>query len=321
MRADLTGPNAPEREAAGERWPDFFIVGAQNSATTSLYWHLRQHPQVFMPALKEPHHFSQLAPPNQLRFLVTQVHSRSEYLKLFVPGRNTKTMGEASTSYLWEPGTAQRIHRENPNARIIAVLRDPVERAYSHYQMDRREGWQDRPFLEALQADHAAPRKGYGISRLYVELGLYYEQIKRYLDLFGPDRVKTISFDRFGDKAAGGLARELALFLGIDPPAQANARIERVENEFRVARFDWTRRLAGNWFARRAGQIIVSPSRGSIYAIKRKVFEPLFLKRAERPPIDADGRAWLISIYRDDVAALENLLHRPMPALRRSWQE
>jgi len=314
----------PAPEATGSmRWPDFFIVGTQNSATTSLYWHLKQHAQIFMPALKEPHHFSRLAPPHEMRYLVTQVASTQDYLKLFAHAKTGKLMGEASTSYLWEPGTAKRIHGVNPKAKIIAVLRDPVERAYSHYQMDRREGWQDKPFLEALQSDYAATRKGYGISRLYVELGLYAEQIKRYLDLFGPEQVLVLGFDQFGAKSGGGasgnLTRDIALFLGIEPPAQPNARIERVENEFRVARFNFTRRLAGNWFARRAGQILISPQRGSIYTIKRTVFEPLFLKRAERPPIDSDAKEWLISIFRDDIAALEKLLNRPMPGLRRSW--
>lgn len=309
--------------SAGERWPDFFIVGAQNGATTSLYWHLRRHPQVFMPALKEPHHFSQLAPPHRLRYLITQVPSPSAYLDLFARGRQARVMGEASTSYLWEPQAAKRIYRKNPDALIIAILRDPVERAYSHYLMDRREGWQNRPFFEAIQTDYAAVRKGYGISRLYVELGLYYEQIKRYIDLFGPSRVKVITFDRFRPKAVSaeqcGLAREVALFLGIDPPKMAQADLERVENEFRVARFNWTGRVAGSWVARRIGQLLISPRHGSIYAIKRMVFEPLFLKRAPRPPIDPEAKAWLISIYRNDVAALENLLRRPLPALRYSW--
>ena len=311
------------RGAGEERWPDFFIVGAQNSATTSLYWHLRRDGQVFMPALKEPHHFSQLAPPHRLRYLITQVPSSTAYLGLFAPGRHARVMGEASTSYLWEPGTAKRIYRRNSNARIIAILRDPVERAYSHYLMDCREGCQNRPFFEAIRADYAAARKGYGVSRLYVELGLYYEQLKRYIELFGPSRVKVLTFDQFGGKpvSAGsrGLASEVALFLGIDPPKPAHAGVERVENEFRVARFNWSRRIAGSWFARRMGQLLIPPRHGSIYAIKRMVFEPLFLKRAPRPPIDPEAKAWLISIYRDDVAGLESLLRRPLPALRCSW--
>src|SRR5437667_3118215 len=166
-------------------WPNFFIVGAQNSGTTSLYGYLKQHPDVFMPALKEPHYFAQITPSHEQRYLRTIVRDEAAYLRLFLKAKGYPAIGEASPSYLWDANAPHRIRKAVPHAKIIILLRDPVERAYSHYLMDVREGRQDLPFLQALERDWNRSKKGWSVSQLYVELGLYAEQVRRYLEVFG----------------------------------------------------------------------------------------------------------------------------------------
>src|SRR5262249_54680506 len=119
-------------------WPNFLIVGAANSGTTSLYTYLNQHPEVFLPALKEPHYFSQIHPAYEQRYLRTYVRDERTYLGLFRKSTGYRAVGEASTSYLSEPEAPSRIYSVAPKTKIIIILRDPVERAHSHYLMDVR---------------------------------------------------------------------------------------------------------------------------------------------------------------------------------------
>ncbi len=129
------------------RKPDFFVVGAAKSGTSSLHRHLEQHPAVFMPAVKEPHFFSDERPP------VQEVKSLREYLALFADSPLGARAGEASTSNLYSPESASRIKAFQPDAGIIMVLRNPVDRAYSQYWNQVHEGVEPLSFEEALEAE------------------------------------------------------------------------------------------------------------------------------------------------------------------------
>ena len=298
-------------------WPDFFIVGAQNSATSTLYAFLRQHPDIFMPALKEPHYFSQLPPVWHMQYPITHVSRQDSYLSLFSAVGKTKYKGEASSSYLWSDDAPSRIHRANPSAKIVIILRNPVERAYSHYLMDVREGRQSLPFMDAIQEDWSRRDKGYGVSRLYVELGLYYRQVKRYLAIFGRKQVKVVLFRHLitALENRGEGLDDLASLLEIDPVPLKNLAAVRSENSFGVARNEWVRRLAGSKLTRRMAQVLVPKRLGGTFAIRRHLFEPFLVKQAIRPSMDPTAKNWLRKIYREDIFALEHLLAKPLPEL------
>ncbi len=302
-------------------WPNFLIVGAASSGTTSLYTYLKQHPEVFLPALKEPHYFAQLRPVWEQRYLFTYVTEESEYLALFAKASGYRAIGEASPSYLWCPEAPARIHRAIPGAKIVILLRDPVERAYSHYLMNLREGLQRRPLFEALQEDFNRRAKGWGVSQLYVELGLYAEQVRRYLETFGAAQVRIVMFEelrRSSENQKSALAGVLR-FIGADPRYLDRIDTSYAENSFGIARWTWARRLAGSNWARRAGQLLVPKSRGANHAIKRLIFQRYFVKSVPRPEIDPVSRQWLCEIFDPDLRALEAMLGRELPELRRSW--
>lgn len=302
-------------------WPNFFIVGAASSGTTSLYTYLKQHPEVFLPALKEPHYFAQLRPSYEQRYLFTYVTAEKDYLALFSKAAAYKAIGEASPSYLWCPEAPARIYRAVPGAKIIILLRDPVERAYSHYLMNLREGLQRRPFFEALQEDWNRPQKGWGVSQLYVELGLYAEQVRRYLATFGPEQVRIVLFDelRRGAENRNAALAGVLRFIGVDPGYIDRIDMSYAENSFGVARWPWAQRIAGSNWARRAGQLLVPKRIGANHAIKRLIFQRFFVKSVPRPKIDPAARQWLCTIFEPDLRALEELLGRELPELRRSW--
>jgi Sulfotransferase family len=106
-------------------WPDFFIVGAANSGTTSLYMWLNQHPQIFLPPLKEPHYFSQVKPSYEQRYLRTYVTEEKEYLKLFRKEAGYRAVGETSSSYLFTAEAPLRIRHAVPNAKVIFCFGTP----------------------------------------------------------------------------------------------------------------------------------------------------------------------------------------------------
>ncbi len=302
-------------------WPNFFIVGAANSGTTSLYGYLKQHPDVFLPALKEPHYFAQLTPSREQRYLRTIIRDESSYLRLFHRAQAYKAIGEASPSYLWEPEAPYRIRRAIPDAKIIILLRDPVERAYSHYLMDVREGLQDLAFREALHRDWHQNKKGWSVSHLYVELGLYASQVRRYLEVFGPEQVLILMFEELTKSALNGksVVVDVLRFLDLDVAPLPDIDTSLAENGFAAARWSWARRMAGANWVRRAGQILVPVSLGSNHTIKKMVYQRYFVKAVPKPPMDQQAGVWLRSIFEPDLKLLEALVGHVLPDLRHSW--
>jgi hypothetical protein len=295
-----------------EIWPNFFLVGAAKAGTTSLYAYLSQHHDVFFPAIKEPHFFTEVRPSAEQQFLIEAISKRSAYLRLFARAAGHQVIGDASPSYLWHPEVPRRIRETVPQAKIAMILRDPVERAYSHYLMDYREGAQSRPFYQALLHDMSRSEKGWGVSYLYYELGLYAQQVKRYLETFTPERVKILMFEDFR-RDANGVLRELAAFLGLDPKPLAQIDTSRRYNSYAAPRNQYLRRLAGAKFSRIIGQALVPRSVGLF------IFERIFLRQEPKPPLDPRARDLLCSLYERDLDDLERVLDRRLPELRRSW--
>ena len=327
MSGLMLGRTAPEKmarlSAQVAAWPNFFIVGAANSGTTSLYACLKQHPEVFLPALKEPHFFAQVRPSFEQRYLRTYVTEEKAYLKLFRRGAGYRAIGEASPSYLFDAVAPLRIRRVVPHAKIVILLRDPVERAHSHYLMDLREGVQDKHFYEAVEEDWHRSQKGWGRSHLYVELGLYAEQVDRYVNTFGSEQVLVLMFEeltRASQNGKSALAKVLR-FLDVDVSCLDRIDTSYAENSYGVARWKWARRLAGSNRVRRIGQILVPPSVGSNQAVKRLIFQRFFVKSAPRPEIDPRARDFLYSIFDPDIRTLEERLDRHLPDLRLTWEQ
>ena len=192
--------------------PNFFIVGAAKSGTTSLYAYLNQHPEVYMSPIKEPNYFSTdidleaIRPQVKERIKLldidsfingpmdTKIHrafitKEDQYLALFRNVKNEKAIGDASASYLYSKVAAQNIYKFNSEAKIIIVLRHPVQRMYSHYLMDRRMAVTTLEFEKALLEDRNNPSQSWGSKSLYYELSEYFEQVERYYDLFSSKQI------------------------------------------------------------------------------------------------------------------------------------
>lgn len=219
----------PPQGAAGRRtergvMPNMLIIGAQKSGTTALYHYLRQHPDVFMSPVKEPNFFAFENTP--VRFYdadgrlspitATAVKDLDAYLELFKEWDGQKAIGEASPHYLYLKGTAQRIHRHIPNVKLIAILRNPIDRAYSAYLHARRANREPLSnFFDALLQEESRIRSSHGYIYHYTRAGFYYQQLVEYYETFSCDQLRVVIYDDF-EKNPGSVLRDLYKFLEID---------------------------------------------------------------------------------------------------------
>lgn len=273
-----------------------------------MYRYLDQHPDVYMPRVKEPHWFSRVEPSSHLgEFPVT---SEAEYCSLFEDWRGERAVGEASPSYLWNAMAPDRIKRSVPDAKIIILLREPMDRAVSHYLMDMNDGIQDRPFLEALQEDYASREKGWGVSHLYVELGLYCDQVSRYLERFGPEKVLVLFFEEvFADpEATERSLKRVLTFLDLDPEAADDIQTRKQHNPHISAPRNALLRFALNAPGLRTLWRSL-PSEKLKETLKGQLLAP----RAEKPEIEPEAIEFLRRVYDPDIASLEEVLDRESP--------
>ena len=199
------------------RWPNFFIVGAPRTATTSRYMHLQGHPDIFMPAFKEPHFFSDIDEEGECATSFVKslapFQSQQAYLELFAAAGTKPAVGEASAGYRYDKLAPSRIDEQVPDAKIIIILRDPVQRAYSHYLLLAQGELKGKPFYKAPVEDSRRTSKTRGPSYLLIEYGLYYEAVSRYLETFGAERVHISLYDDFVSDTAGAV-EDVCVFLG-----------------------------------------------------------------------------------------------------------
>ncbi|MFC1550443.1 sulfotransferase [Candidatus Neomarinimicrobiota bacterium] len=194
--------------------PNFIIVGAPKSGTTSLWHYLSQHPQIYMSLIKEPHYFS----TNQRDLTLI------EYEKLFRNRNNEIAVGEASTSYLWYKGTAERIKESIPNCKIIIILRNPADRLYSAYLQHKRIGaffFDFKDIVNVLNQEQENINKK-AIDSIWNK-GFYSSYVENYYRVFGR---KNVSIHLFNDliNSPQNLLESIFDFLNVDKTFTPNMR-------------------------------------------------------------------------------------------------
>lgn len=194
--------------------PDFFICGAAKSGTTSLFNYLGQHPSIFTSAWKEPGYFSALRP----------MKSPHRYGQLFDEAETGQLIGEASGAYLTSPDSALRISEAVPEAKIIIMLRNPADRAFSLYNWMAKEGYEWVPTferalrLEEKRRDSVSFVKNnpeYYYNFLYHTTGCYTRQIERFLNAFDREHLRFLIFDDFVESPVS-CTKEIFRFLEVD---------------------------------------------------------------------------------------------------------
>lgn len=295
--------------AQGTIWPNFFIVGAQKCGTTSIYYNLKKHQQVFLPELKEPAFFANPPDPGESLVDPDRRTPLDKYQRLYQGARGFDAIGDASPHYLSDDGSARRIYEVCPGARIIIMLRDPVVRAHSAFLMNLTRGSDSAPtFEDALEKDKSRKKSSWFTAHRYVEAGLYYDQVRRYLDVFGGTQVQIFLFDDLSTKPRE-LFSNVARHIGIDSAPFGTMDLSEGYNLYKVPRW-----MTGYRIGQRLGLGQIVP-----VGVRQRLVKSVLFKRGKKPPLDERSRRFLQGIYDPDISRLEDLLGRKIPELRKSW--
>jgi hypothetical protein len=325
----------PAESARAERLPDFFIVGHAKCGTTALYEMLKRHPQVFMPeykagAGKEPWYFARDNPNPQtdgvrdISYTGRTEQSLEEYLSLFDGAQSAQRIGEASSSYLWSRCAAERIAAARPDARIIAIIREPSSFLRSlHLQLLQNQHETVRDFRSAVELD-ADRRENRNIPEcsywpqalIYSDRVRYVEQLRRYDAVFAPEQILVLIYDDFRNDNEATVRRVLR-FLDVDDshpiaPVKANPTISM--RSARVNEMKNSLRSGANpllYATREVGKALTTER------LRKAVFYPL-QRRAiwgQPPPPDDEFMLELRRRFQPEVVALSEYLDRDLVSL------
>lgn len=304
--------------------PDFFVVGHAKSGTTALYAMLKSHPQIYMPDGKEPWYFAtellERTPPRPEGTATTI----EEYERLFAAAGPEQRVGEASALYLWSHTAAGRIAAVRPDARIIAILREPASFLRSlHLQFVEGYIETEADFRTALALEEARsqgreiPRYTYWPQALlYSDHVRYVEQLRRYHELFDPERVLVLIYDDFRSENEATV-RKVLRFLEVDD--RAPIKLTEANPTVRVR----SQRLHHLVHALSVGRGPLSlVAKGALKAVMPKQFrrealaatQRRFVYAPPRPP-DAETEVALRRRFKGEVQALSEYLGRDLVKL------
>lgn len=294
--------------------PNFLIIGAAKSGTTSLHYYMDQHPEIYMSPRKDTFFFNfdgrqpdYGGPGDNEWYRDFAVIDRNEYEALFEGVTDEKAVGEACAKYLYDPQAAKRIHDYIPDTKLIAILRNPVDRAFSSYMQQIRDGLETvDDFGEALKLEASRIRQNWRPIWHYRTRGLYYGQLQTYLRLFGSAQIRIYLYEDLMHNPLSML-KELFQFLGVDDQFTPDTSMRH--------------NVSGIPRSRLLRNLIMKPNR------LKSVVKPLLprnirsgIKSAltansinmKKPEILTETRAKLTDAYRNDVLKVQSLIQRDL---------
>lgn len=298
---------------------DLFIVGAAKAGTTALWQNLSRLSQIHFCPIKEPHYFSgdidissfrkDFRDQIQMNFqkyfegkplaqkYQAFIRDLEVYQSLYRDAREGQMLAEASASYLWSKVAARNIKAYNPDSRIVMVLRDPVERAFSHYLMDLRMGFTDKDFISAIKDDMQSKERLWGNSSLYIDLGLYAQQVQRYLELFPSNQILILLHDQLQSQPVY-VAQNLSRFIGLEDAeislAERHnvAKVPRNKLAARIIRQPWLKKISR-----------------SKKLVKLMPYASKILASRTVPQITEEEQEYAYSYFSKDIEVLEQMLN------------
>ncbi len=294
------------------KMPTFLIIGAAKAGTTSLYQYLKEHPQIYMSPQKEPRFFALegekidfRGPGDLTRFrYVTDLET---YRLLFEDVSHEVAIGEASTWYLYIPKAAERIQHYLPDVKLIVMLRDPVERAYSHFSSWRREGVEPlEHFSQAMAAEKERMENNWSPAWHYQQKGFYYHQLKRYFDLFEKSQIKIYLYEDFKANSTN-VVQDIFRFLGVD-----DTIVTDTSQKHNVSGIP--RNKALHKFLKQS-----NPLRGFLHSwvpakLRQRVKTNLINLNLQNKnqALSPKIRKQFIEVYREDILKLQELINRDL---------
>ena len=295
--------------------PNFFIIGAQKCGTEALYDALSQHPDIFMSPSKEPFFFALdgCLPTYRIPhagYRDRLVYDWERYLALFEGAQSERAIGEASAIYLssyFPEKTAVRIKQRIPHARIIALIRQPAERAWSAFNFYRSRQLEPlTEFQDALTQESQRIEDGECPDIFHFRNGLYYSNLKPYFDVFPREQIRVYRFEDW-QTHPGKTLRDIFDFLGVATDVQIDVKRLNVGQGFRL---EWLRKLllAHNLQPTRTAKIM---SKLLPAVVCNGI---LAWNRAPKKPLAPEIKKELTECYREDIQHLQILIRQDLSA-------
>lgn len=301
------------------KYPNFLIIGAGKSGTTSVYQAIKQHPDIFMSAVKEPNFFAlegqekitgyDKEDPDGFNFYPWAVTNLKDYHKLFEDVENQKAIGESSTMYQYMPKAPQNIKKHIPEAKLIAIFRNPADRLYSRYLHLVRENRPPTPnFEDCFERGNLWWQKND-----LIQEGFYYSHMKRYFELFDASQIKIMLYEDLRQKPVEFM-QELFEFLGVDHSFVPDMSVQyNVSGKIKNKYVDL---IIGQQSLIRRGLEKISPTLIQNVRESRamqKIVTNLRKKNLERVPLSNALRKRLIEeIYKEEILSFGNLIQRDL---------
>lgn len=276
--------------------PNLFIAGAPKAGTTFLYHVLKDHPDLYFPRIKELNYFSNKNLTELGSYYKDyRIDDYQKYLSQFKDGVNCKYRVDSSVSYFTFPKVAKTIHETIPSAKVIFILRNPIARAFSHYNMDVRMGYADKPFTTYITSQENYPVHYHQ----YVENGFYFKNINSYLSLFG-ENIHVLILENIKEDMSA-----LFKFLEIEEveiDTETKFNKNKQARNFIAKTLQRNRKLASN-----LKRLIPA---GAAAKLNRHLY-----KDEAKKILTEKDRALLTEIYRNDIKQLGKLLNKDLEAL------
>lgn len=291
--------------------PNFLIIGAAKSGTTALYHYLKQHPQIYMSPVKETEFFAlegeefNFKGPGDMQRISRSITNIEDYQAQFQKVSNEIAIGEASPVYLYSSKAPERIKHYLPDVKLIAILRDPIERAYSQFLMMSLGGREPiSNFTKAIEQEKVRINNNWEWGWRYIELGFYHVQIKRYFELFEENQIKVYLYKDLHDNS-DSLLKNIFNFLAVDETFVPDVSVKY--NPSGIPK--------NNIFH----NFVEQPN------LMKSVLKPLFpvdirtiirtnLKKMNlvKPQLPLKVRKEILPIFQDDILKLQDLIQRDL---------
>ena len=294
--------------------PNFLIIGAPKAGTSSLYYYLKQHPEIYLSRIKEPYFFAFendskgfQGPGDRERYKYA-VKSLEEYCKLFEPVTTETAIGEASTAYMNSKSAPFKIKQHIPKVKLIAILRNPTDAAYSSYLHLLRDGDETiKNFDLALQAEKKRIQQNWDGIWHYQNRGFYYAQLKRYFDAFERSQIKIYLYQDFQTnplRVLHSIFQFLEVAVDFTPDIKSKFNVSAIPNSI------WLNKiiLKPNIF-KSSFKTVFNPN------LSRKISSKFLkwnLKPSEHQVMSNISRQKLSQSYRDDILKLQDLIQQDL---------
>ena len=259
---------------------NFFLAGCQKTGSTWLYECFKEHPEICVPTKDAIHYFT-----------INHFEGLEWYNKWFEPKPSEKIICDTTPSYIRDPYTAQRIYDYNPEAKLLFVLRNPIERSFSHYWHQKRKGKVNYNFDAPLHYNDVG---NYDMYNMWINSSMYYSQLKSYFEIFNNNQLKVLLFDDLKEDSNKFL-EEIFQFMGVESafiPTAINGKINNAPLDTLKTtkmQFNFTSALL---------EKLISPTK------QKKIPNEYMVG------IPTEYRQKLVHIFKQDICNLSNLINR-----------